>query len=620
MLFCILLGLVWLMQDKRSGLSTPPVRLLPLEMDSVARLTITQSLFEVQCDKSGNDWTIVKPVKARAAAGAVDRILQTLSTMQRIETITPGQRQRRGLTLDDYGVGGKPAVKLTLSNTRTNVTLLLGRNALDDIIYVRFENDDTVLTTTVGILAVLPQSINDLRDHGLIHGDSSGATRLEIMIPSVGFIQATRKDGVWTMQQPVKGARLNNDKIARLLKTLYGAQTKQFVNSTDLTNVGLNDAQAAIRIGVWAGDESTGQRFFLGRDVPGRNDEVYARTDDPGEIFTVSRELLDTFSVKASDLRESSVFQMLPTDVMFISFHDGEGKLEFHRSGADWMISEPRRMKADPSIMNELLTKLCSMQVEEFIETDTPLPGSGLNPSPKSIELSTMLPQASEEPSSAKPVSGLSKILLVGSETPDHRYVQTRIENESSILHLGAEPLRSILKGLYTSLPSPRSSSTNEAARMVEGIWINPLLYCNRTMLEFERESIQGISLLKAGREQTVRKDEAGVWQPAPPLTGKVRDDVVRDMLAIAGHLEATEIRCHGSEDPASYGLDEPAAKIGFALADGKGIRKTLFIGFRAGSDGVYAMIQGQDVVFVLPMKLVGKLLRDLVPEEDHGG
>jgi len=405
-----------------------------------------------------------------------------------------------------------------------------------------------------------------------------------------------------------------------LLKILYGAQTKRFINSADLTNLGLDDAQAAVRIGVWTGDESTGQRFFLGREVAGRNDEVYARADDTGEIFTVARELLDAFSVKASDLRESSVFQMLPTDVMFISFHDGEGKLEFHKSGTDWMISEPRRMKADPSIMNELVTKLCSMRVEEFVETDTPPPGISSNSSLKSIELSTTLPPAGEGPSTANPVSGLRKVLLVGPETSDHRYVQTRIEHESSILHLGPEPLRSILKGIYTSLPAPRTASTNEIARLADGIWINPLLYCNRIMLEFDRESIQGISLLKGGREQNVRKDEAGVWQPTPPLTGKVRDDVVRDILAVACHLEATEIRCQGSEDPASYGLDEPAAKIGFALADGKGIRKTLFIGFRAGSDGVYAMIQGQDVVFVLPMKLVGKLLRDLVPEEDHGG
>ena len=38
-------------------------------------------------------------------------------------------------------------------------------------------------------------------------------------------------------------------------------------------------------------------------------------------------------------------------------------------------------------------------------------------------------------------------------------------------------------------------------------------------------------------------------------------------------------------------------------------------VGFRAGSDGVYAMIQGQDMVFVLPKRLVGGLLRDLVSE-----
>ena len=44
----------------------------------------------------------------------------------------------------------------------------------------------------------------------------------------------------------------------------------------------------------------------------------------------------------------------------------------------------------------------------------------------------------------------------------------------------------------------------------------------------------------------------------------------------------------------------------------------TLLLGFRAGTDGLYAMVQGEDVVFVLPNALAGELTRDLlVPEVD---
>ena len=177
--------------------------------------------------------------------------------------------------------------------------------------------------------------------------------------------------------------------------------------------------------------------------------------------------------------------------------------------------------------------------------------------------------------------------------------------------------MASILNGRYSSLPVPVSGVTNDAAG---GIWINPLLYCKRTMLELERESIVAISLRKEGREQAVFKDETGSWIPVPPLTGKVKTDVLQDILTAVSSLEAKEIRCQGNENPVSYGLDDTSARLTFGLADSKGIRKTLLIGYRAGSDGVYATIQGMDVIFVLPITLVGKLLRDIIPEEEHGG
>lgn len=615
----ILAGLVWLMRGNKPDASTVPSRLIPIDVNRITAWTLSRSTFEVECTRSGQDWLITKPFKARANAGAIERILHTLAEMQCVETITAEQRRRRGLTLDDYGVGDKPRSRMTLVSVHTNITILLGRDALDDVLYTRLANDETVLTTTAAIAPVLPESIDDLRDRNIFRCNIATVSRLEIARPSSGFIQASRKDGQWTMQQPAKGARLDREKLKKLLKALQDAQAERFIVANDNAKTGLEESQVTLRIAVWNGDEPAGQQLLLGKEVPEHKNEVYARFSDSECVCTVKKEFLDTFNIRASDIRDTVMFPVSPVDIMKVDLREGERKLEFRRSGKDWLIAEPRRMKTDALVMNELLAKLCSLQVDEFVETQEPLSAMGLDPAARSIEVATSLPPETEPagPAPAKHDPGLRRVLLVGKEVGGDRGFYARFEDEPSILRIGNEPLKSILAARYSSLPAPVRPLTNETSA---ALWINPLLYCNRTMLELERDSIVAISLRKEGREQSVFKDEAGTWQPVPPLAGKVQTDIIKDILEAAVALQAMEIRCEGGENPASYGLDNSAARLTFGLGDNKGIRKTLLVGFRAGSDGVYAMIQGQDVVFVLPIRLVGKLLRDLIPEEEHGG
>lgn len=612
---CLLVGLVLLMRGNKPSTSEAPSSLLPIDVDRITQLTLAQSTAEIECIRTGTDWTIARPAKARANAAAIDRILRTLGDMQRVESITAAQRRGRGLTLEDYGVGEKPRARLTLGNTRTNLTLLLGRDALDNILYARFADQDNVLTTKAGILSVLPQNLDDLRDRNLVRGDGSFVSRLEIARPSSGFIQATKKDGQWTMLQPVKGARLNNEKVKKILKLLHEAQVERFIPSVDPGKTGLDEAQATMRITVWTGDDAAGQQLLLGRPDPDHKNELFAKLADSECVCTVKKGILDAFNVKTSELRDSTVFPMSSGDARLISFHTGERKLEFHRNGDEWQIVAPRHMKTDAAVMTELLTKLFSIQVEEFVEPVELASGMGLAPAPRSIEISTGLPADGEAPDPKKD-TGLRKVLLIGNEVAGGQSFYARFEDESSVLKVSREPMRSILDGRHAALPVPVCAIPGGAS---SNTWINPLLYCNRIMLALDRDSVSGISLLREKREQAIFREKGGDWQPVPPMTGKVNVDVASDVLDAASRLEAMEIKSEGGENPASFGLDESAARLTFGLADGKGIRKTLLIGFRAGSNGVYAMVQGQDVIFVLPMKLVGKLLRDLVPEEAHG-
>jgi len=623
-LVCLLCGLIWIMHgNRKQDRQTSDDRLFKMEIAAVNRLSITQNTFYVECVKSGNNWTIVKPVKTRADAAVITSILQTLLGLQAVETITSDQRQKRELTLEDYGVDATPRAAISLGSSHTNLTLLIGRDALDDVLYSRFAESSSVVATSTNALRAIPKHLDDLRDKMLLSGDVSQADRLEIGHQVGGFIQIIRKDGQWIMQQPVKGAKLRGQTVSNLLNALYGLRAETFVSVANLQQAGLDETLTTLSISVWAEGDTTGQTILLGKEVPGSTGENYARLADSDTVCTVRKESLALFSVKANQLRDTTLFSIPPSDVKYLRFRQGERTVELNNTEAGWYIVQPRTLKASKPVIDELLSRLTATRIVDFVEASDSSPmDTGLSTSERSIELATRIPApapAGSAAPAAKPQES-RRILILGKHVPNSRNLYARFENENSVLAIQGETVDSILAGSYLSTPA--TTTTGSASSLTNSTgeeWMNPLLYCDRNVLQLDMALINTICLSKNGTDQTIRRDDSGPWQPILPTSGTVKTDIVDSILVSISNLNALRIESRGNDSLASYGLDDSTARLTVGLSGNKDIRKTLIFGFLAGTDGVYAMIQGQDLVFVLPRKLAGTLLRTFVAEEDHG-
>ncbi|MDP2989429.1 MAG: DUF4340 domain-containing protein, partial [Kiritimatiellota bacterium] len=60
------------------------------------------------------------------------------------------------------------------------------------------------------------------------------------------------------------------------------------------------------------------------------------------------------------------------------------------------------------------------------------------------------------------------------------------------------------------------------------------------------------------------------------------------------------------------YGLKDPRGSLTFILSGQEGIQKTLVLGEASEDLGVYATVQGQEMVFILPKALADQLLQDI--------
>jgi len=633
MVVCILACLIWFVRRlestgdrKRQG-----GRILQATAEEINYFMIERGNLRVDCARKDGTWFIVKPLEAWANEAEMDRILSVLEAMPCQEIITAAQRRQRELTLDDYGLLEAQA-RFVVSNRFGCTEMLVGCDApLGNLLYVKLTASDDVIATSRDIMDVIPDKIEDLRDRTVLHGDEVRTSRLEIQRADGGFIQLIRTGTEWLMQQPIV-ARVDMAKLSQVLNALYSLEVQEFVwdakkepaDAERAIEVGkhpgarlepyqLAEDEAVMRTTTWVNGYEVGKELFLGKQVGENTDKIYARCRDINSIFTVKKDILDVLSISVNDLRDKNLFSIKPENVNYVCFQKGDHKLVLRKKDVEgWVIMEPVQWKADDQVVLEVVESVTRLRVESFADgSQTNLAELGLDPPACMVQVLDSYPETAGE--GAQPEKDTDALaakekkeknkqnrLRIGTFPEGRKTVFVMFEDESCLFEVSTAVIGSL------------------AANPTD-----PLVYRDRTMFALRPENVKSISLFKNGKEQTVARDVSRKWIAVFPATNQVDQEVVDDIIFAVSNMRALRIESHNPENLAALGLDHSKVALTLGLSGEKGIQKTLMMGFRSKTDGIYAMVQGLDVVFSLENALVDLLTRDLtkspVPSEVSG-
>ena len=579
-------------------------RLTPIEPANVTYLAIKTAALTLECEQRKAGWYVIAPVEAWADAAGIRRILETLGALRRKDVVTARQREERGLTLASYGLD-EPQARFVIGAGDRRDEIAVGLKApLGDVVYARVNRDEDVVATDEAILAIVPPSAEALRDRQLFHGDVQRISRLEIKHAG-GFIQLARRSGGWRLQQPLE-APGDNRRIDRMLAMMRGLTAEGFAadsRRTDPITYGLVPEDAILQISAWIEGSEQPVVLLFGKVKEDDLTKVYARISDSAAIFTVSKDVVAALQVKPVDLRDRRVCPANPGDVRGVVLQEGERKLTLEkRDTLGWFIQEPVRSKADDDVVNGLLRSVCSLRAVGFVDAPaTNLAALGLETPACRIAFSEQpvsVAATNVADSAPAPESNTVTVLISrwgGAQDP----VYAMCNETRSMFRVGAAEI-----GRLTG---------HGRAGAQAGSLTDPRVYMDRLVLNVGAANIKRITLRHDGIEESVARDVGGAWAAESPPDSKVLDSVVSDMLAAVAGLRAARIESIASERPASYGLDDAAVRLTLGLTGTAGIQKTLIVGSAAGVDGVYAILQGQDTVFVLGTNDMARLTRSLV-------
>ncbi len=186
--------------------------------------------------------------------------------------------------------------------------------------------------------------------------------------PASGEASRVEKtNGSWQLVEPEK-TEADQGQVSNAATSLATLEINRVVedNPSDLAGYGLNPPKTDIAFRVKGKKDP--QHLLLGEKTATGGD-LYAKTPDQKRVFLIASYLENTFNRTPFDLRDKAAlkFDQPKADGVEI-IHDGTTALA--KSGSDWTVTKPYKVRADFAGAEAVLTSLSSLQMQKIVSEE----------------------------------------------------------------------------------------------------------------------------------------------------------------------------------------------------------------------------------------------------------
>lgn len=531
--------------------------------ESIHSIQMERNGVEFECTKASGIWRLTRPVDAPVNTGLVEKMIATMTRAERGELLSADTVRERGLSPADYGFD-EPRARITFQNSHGTFTWLIGRDApLGKMLYVMAEGDGTIIAAPSTLLHLIPEDPSWIRDHTLFHNKATAVRGIDLRRPG-GFLQLRHPEqNGWIMQQPHKG-RADIRSVHALIEKIYSVRIGKFIidEKVDLTVYGLEEP--AFELTLFTQDEQT-QTLRIGKSNPDQPDTYYAKWADRDSVFTIPGEWVKLLEIKKDQLRNRNILGIPADHITRLQIIRGETQIDLIQSNETWQITRPARWDTEPFPVKMLLQTLAEATVLNFVD----------DPSTDQLQLMTDAPWTI-------------------------RFTENNRPHTLRISSINANGLRLVQRdeetSFYATLP-----------HIVDEGFSDPLFFRSRTLLQINPIQIEKITQQTGGSNLCVQRVE-NRFKPAD-RTQQTEAGAVSELLTALADLHTTDYIAFNPDSLDPYGLSTPSFRLMVTHNSSNTLGRVILLGGTA-EGGRFAMLQGQNIVFILPEKTVQTLTR----------
>jgi hypothetical protein len=371
-------------------------KLTDVATSQVRRITLKTPAGEMELEKRGEHWEILKPLRARADDGKVGDLISQI-TSARIQQFVADDRgdlrpyglaePRGSVTLYDQEQKKDQKVELgesvkVFGREDKGQTLQIGSvpEKEKDQVYVRFAPRGSVYTLPKKVEEIVNTKPADLRDNHLVRIDTNILDRITIDTPDKAKTVLARKDGDWTIASR-NNAPADSGAIRRLIDTLQNERVTRFVEdvASNLPKYGLDRPTIQLTFSSFASENTAeskaGEQPFTALTFgKAEGDNVYARLSDEPFVVAVRPGLVNQISPDPLQWQDLSIFKFKPEQIHRLSV-TAENELSLERDQRNqwhWLKGSGQINEAN---LQSLLNTLSALHAVRWLGGATPQHG-----------------------------------------------------------------------------------------------------------------------------------------------------------------------------------------------------------------------------------------------------
>jgi hypothetical protein len=336
-------------------------KLTDLITAKVSRVVLKTPAGEMELEKKGDHWEIMKPLRARGDDQKVGDLIAQVTTARIQQFVADDHGD-----LHPYGLA-EPRGTITLfgQDDKQGQMLQIGgvSDKEKDQVYVRSAARGFVYTLPKKIEQTLNTKPNDVRDRHLVRFDTNILDRITIEPAGKDKTVLARKGEEWTIVSR-NNPPANSGEALRLIDMLKNEQITKFVEdvASNLPKYGLDKPQLQITLSSFAsgntaetkaGEQPIATISFGKID----GDNVYARLGDEPFIVAARRKLLDEIHVDPLQWQDLSIFKFKPEQIHRLSVTTNGEQALVRGANNEWTWtkgSEPINQVNLQSLLNTL--------------------------------------------------------------------------------------------------------------------------------------------------------------------------------------------------------------------------------------------------------------------------
>ena len=534
------------------------------DRDKIDGVVIQNGDERIELKRVDKKWRLESPVKDLADSSLVESLLFDLEDWKKEATITGKEMEADKNKMADYGLA-KAKLRLKLLGPQAPPEILFGNNAaLENRIYVRFENSRNVFLATENVKNAISKKPEDFRDRKLTDTIPTQITRVALKTPA-GEMELRKEGDHWQIVKPLR-ARADDQKVNDLLAQITTSRIQQFVadDRGDLHPYGLAEPRGTVTI--FTGDDKQGQLLQIGSVPEKAKDQVYVRFTSRNFVYTLPKKIEEILNTKPNDLRDRHLVRFDENQLDRITIDaPGKAKTVLARKGEAWTIVNRNNAAASADEVRRLIDLMTGEQVTKFVEdVASDLPKYGLDKPQLVVTLSSFASENTAETSAG--------------EHPLATIAFGRIDGENVYARVGDEPFIVAVR-----------------LTLLDSIFANPLQWQDLAIFKFKPEQIHRLSVM-TNHELTVARGPNNQWQP---VTGNGQIDTanVQSLLNTLASLRA--VRWAGN-DVTTQAFAKPQLIISFTTSPDDKTAHKLIVGGPAGDGMWLARAEEREGTFVI--------------------